>query len=503
MLKQLNGSNVVKATLELASQIRKAGYPDISLQRSKPTVKYGQFYEARLPDSQTFAPGVLAFVAHEFPEHAGRNSPSVISVPDRMFHQLLPAFVDMRNYAESPAGIARRERIQPAPPETTVAQRFGLAEPKDYEILDENLNAILTQFGGMAPAIREAGRYLAELGVQGRAYASYRRIGSQAELESFLGTCYTEARKSIPRQTKAEKQREWAQAKADLAADRIESLAYDSIAKEEVSKGKDNPRPGNGRKATQASIRKLLDTSGFETMPLTADQMELLEQYEGVGAEYDDDANQEHNEAALTQFYTPDYLASRMAALARHHGFAGGSVLEPSCGVGRLIKPFANTEGITLTGFELDPNPYRIAKRLYPQAELHNAAFETALLDRERGTRQLPDKNPTWLAKHPFDLVIGNPPYGGHKNTYSGMLTPRFKQVEIAFVHMAGLLLKPGGLLVYLTARNFLSFGTAMQNDKAKCLKILDLVDAYRMPNGVFDRSNVGTDILVFRRKTN
>jgi uncharacterized protein (UPF0216 family) len=61
-------------------------------------------------------------------------------------------------------------------------------------------------------------------------------------------------------------------------------------------------------------------------------------------------------------------------------------------------------------------------------------------------------------------------------------------------------MLKPGGLLVYLTGSNFLRNGISYQTEKAEMEKLADILDAYRLPP-VFKFSKVPTDIIVLKRK--
>jgi spermidine synthase len=61
-------------------------------------------------------------------------------------------------------------------------------------------------------------------------------------------------------------------------------------------------------------------------------------------------------------------------------------------------------------------------------------------------------------------------------------------------------LLKPGGLMVYLTGSNFLRNGITYQTEKAELEKVCDILDAYRLPP-VFKFSQVPTDIIVLKRK--
>jgi hypothetical protein len=73
-------------------------------------------------------------------------------------------------------------------------------------------------------------------------------------------------------------------------------------------------------------------------------------------------------------------------------------------------------------------------------------------------------------------------------------------QIELFFMYQALQLLKPGGLMVYLTGSNFLRNGISYQSEKLELEKIADILDAYRLPP-VFKFSKVPTDIIVFKRK--
>ena len=73
-------------------------------------------------------------------------------------------------------------------------------------------------------------------------------------------------------------------------------------------------------------------------------------------------------------------------------------------------------------------------------------------------------------------------------------------QIELFFMHYGLQLLKPGGILVYVTGSNFLRNGITYQSEKLEIEKLADIVDAYRLPP-VFKFSKVPTDIIVFKRK--
>ena len=227
----------------------------------------------------------------------------------------------------------------------------------------------------------------------------------------------------------------------------------------------------------------------------TADR-KFIAQYEGSGGQGSKGAT---GEGVLYEFFTPDFICELMWKLAYRYGFkAGGSVLEPSVGTGNLLKWAPNNS--KCYGFEINPISKRITEILYPDAKIYEGYFETAFLQEPRFTSRLKDKI-TWLEGYPFSLVIGNPPYGKYKNKYSSYFTrPKMHQIELFFMYQGLQLLKPGGLMVYLTGSNFLRNGISYQSEKLELEKLADILDAYRLPP-VFKFSKVPTDIIVFKRK--
>jgi type I restriction-modification system DNA methylase subunit len=226
------------------------------------------------------------------------------------------------------------------------------------------------------------------------------------------------------------------------------------------------------------------------------DEKKFIAQYEGSGGQGSKGAT---GEGVLYEFFTPDFVCELMWKLAYRYGFkAGGSVLEPSVGTGNLLKWAPNNS--KCYGFEINPISKRITEILYPDAKIYEGYFETAFLQEPRYTARLKDKL-TWLEGYPFSLVIGNPPYGKYKNKYSSYFTkPKMHQIELFFMHYGLQLLKPGGIMVYLTGSNFLRNGITYQSEKLEIEKLADIVDAYRLPP-VFKFSKVPTDIIVFKRK--
>jgi type I restriction-modification system DNA methylase subunit len=221
---------------------------------------------------------------------------------------------------------------------------------------------------------------------------------------------------------------------------------------------------------------------------LTPEDHSLLESYE---------PNEGTNR--LYSFFTPVWLCEVMYQLAIKNGFneATGKILEPAVGTGNFLTVFKHPKNAV--GFELDPLNYQIAKKRVPEVQLYNNYFETAFLKEPRFTQVL--KSTTWLSQYPFDLVIGNPPYGKYKNMYSTYFRNlKFKQVEMFFMYQSMRMLKSGGLLVFITASSFMRNNDTYKYEKEMIGKYAEFVDAYRMPK-VFKNTAVPTDILIFRKK--
>ena len=200
----------------------------------------------------------------------------------------------------------------------------------------------------------------------------------------------------------------------------------------------------------------------------------------------------------LYEFFTPQVVADKMLALAQHYGFKGGNVLEPATGSGRLIK---NLKDTNITAFEISKDNFQILKREFPNAELYNFNFEKAFLKEPRFNTLLNRKGTeTWLKGAPFDLVLANPPYGKFSGLYSSYFN--FKgQVEHFFILQTLYLLKKGGLGVYLIPSSFLRNGSAYNEIKKQIFEIAEFVDAYRLPSNIFEKTQIGTDILILRKK--
>lgn len=252
-------------------------------------------------------------------------------------------------------------------------------------------------------------------------------------------------------------------------------------------------------KPTNQNIVEFITEKDSKGQKYTKADIEFISNYSGKGGSKEKDAG------ILHQFYTPDWICDIMYKLAVYYGYSGGTVLDPSMGTGNIIAPFPDKTMVT--GFEPDEISHRIASLRFPKATIHKGFLETAFLQplSEDIYGSLLKKQTTWLKGYPFELVITNPPYGQYHNFYSGrmkglMHKTKFAQMEIAFMLFGLKLLKEGGLLIYITAQNFMRNGNKYEPMKQVLAQYAELVDAYRLPP-VFGKTKVCPDILIFKRK--
>lgn len=247
--------------------------------------------------------------------------------------------------------------------------------------------------------------------------------------------------------------------------------------------------------ALNKKIEELIRSKDAKAESYSKDDKKLIVQYEGSGGQGSKGAT---GEGVLYEYYTPDYICELMWKLAYRYGYKPtGTVLEPSVGTGNMLKYAPNKS--KCYGFETNPISKRISEILYPEAKIYNGYFETAFLQEPRFTARLKNKL-TWLEGYPYSLVIGNPPYGKYKNKYSSYFTrPKMHQIELFFMYQGLQLLKPGGILVFITGSNFLRNGITYQSEKLELEKYAQFLDAYRLP-AVFKFSSVPTDIIVLKR---
>ncbi len=199
----------------------------------------------------------------------------------------------------------------------------------------------------------------------------------------------------------------------------------------------------------------------------------------------------------LYEFFTPEFVCKKMWDIAYLHGFTPDqTVLEPSLGSGNLIKDAPDKSKVT--AFEVKREYLDMALTNYPGITNYNMAFETAFLEAPRYNSRL-KKGVSWLGTD-FGLVISNPPYGKATGYYKAIVKMS-GQMEHWFILNTLKLLKKGGLGIYLIPSSFMRNGNTYNSVKKSIFEISELVTVYRLPNNLFAKTSIGTDIVVLRKK--
>jgi len=249
--------------------------------------------------------------------------------------------------------------------------------------------------------------------------------------------------------------------------------------------GADRERSGTSKGGLNKKAKELLD-SGKKPEDFTDEDIELLKSYSGMGG------SGEAGRGLLDEYYTPPKVIDKMWALARKHGFTGGSVLEPSAGVGRFIDRGPD-ENVKYTALEIDDTSSKIAKIvLGKKADVKQMPFENLFVTETGKAIEI---------ENTYNLIIGNPPYGEHRGYYKGLgEESKISKYEDYFIKRSLDLAKDNGLVVMVVPSGFLK--TTVSYSKKQIAKSGELVEAYRLPEKIFDKTSIGTDILVFKKNT-
>ena len=228
----------------------------------------------------------------------------------------------------------------------------------------------------------------------------------------------------------------------------------------------------------------------------TAEEQQVLSRYVGWGGLADafdpgkDSWTKEY--AELKGLLSEDeYAAARSSTLNAHYtsptvirgiydaveriGFRSGNILEPSMGVGNFFGMLPDTmQDSRLYGVELDSITGRIAKKLYPQADITVAGFETT--DR----------------RDFYDLAVGNVPFGQYKVNDKAYNKLGFS-IHNYFFAKAIDQVRPGGVIAFVTSRY--TMDSKDSTARKHMAERADLLGAIRLPNNAF-RANAGTDVV-------
>ena len=233
-----------------------------------------------------------------------------------------------------------------------------------------------------------------------------------------------------------------------------------------------------------------------ENRQATLEEQYILSQYVGWGGLPDafdpDKASWAAEYSELKGLLTPEeYAAARASTLNAHYtspiviraiydaveqmGFKTGNILEPSCGVGNFFGMLPESmAGSKLYGVELDSITGRIAQKLYPEATITVAGFET--------TSQ----------RDFYDLAIGNVPFGQYRVNDKAYNKLNFN-IHNYFFAKALDQVRPGGVVAFVTSRYTLD--SKDSSARKHLAERADLLGAIRLPNNAF-KANAGTEVV-------
>lgn len=246
------------------------------------------------------------------------------------------------------------------------------------------------------------------------------------------------------------------------------------------------PRTKSDLRKIREQCREILKKPDSE---ITEADKKILAQYEGGGGLNEKERT---NSEVLNAFYTPDNLIEKVWELVDAYAPDAKTVLEPSAGVGKFAN---NRPDNKFTMHELNETSARINKILHPEADVIQGAFQKQFLDDGERFLKIGYEQP----KH--DVVIGNPPYGKYNDKYKGLGEGReFDRYEEYFITRGLDALKDEkSVLAFVVPSGFLN--TASDKQKSIIASKGEILDAYRLPEGTFSTTEVGTDILIMRKK--
>ena len=257
-----------------------------------------------------------------------------------------------------------------------------------------------------------------------------------------------------------------------------------------------------------ANVEAIRTLNNIESENRTATPVEqaVLSGYTGWGAipqAFDSDNKDWSNEyAQLKELLTDDeYMAARRSTMNAHFtspviinaiyeglkniGFESGKILEPAMGIGNFFGAMPeNMRKSELHGVELDSLTGRIAKQLYPDADIQIKGFEKTKFENDS-----------------FDAVVGNVPFGDYKVDDKDYNKHKF-YIHDYFVAKAIDKVRPGGVLAVVTSKGTMD----KENSEMRTYiaQRAELLGAIRLPNDAF-KKNAGTevtsDILFFQKR--
>lgn len=253
---------------------------------------------------------------------------------------------------------------------------------------------------------------------------------------------------------------------------------------------------------------KLLHKLEDENRLANKEEQEVLSKYVGWGGlpdvfdENKDNWSKEYNElkeiltdeeyksaraSTLTAFYTPPVVINAIYDTLKNMGVEQANILEPSCGTGNFLGMLPQEmQSSKLYGIELDSISGKIAKQLYPKANIKVQGYEKA---------DLPDSF--------FDIAIGNVPFGDFKVNDKRYDKNNFLIHDYFFAKTLDKV-RPGGVIAFITSKG--TMDKASPEVRKYLAQRADLLGAIRLPDNTFTK-NAGTkvtsDIIFLQKREN
>lgn len=253
---------------------------------------------------------------------------------------------------------------------------------------------------------------------------------------------------------------------------------------------------------------KLLHKLEDENRLANSEEQNILSKYVGWGGlpdvfdESKDNWSEEYNElkeiltdeeyksaraSTLTAFYTPPVVINAIYDTLKNMGVEQANILEPSCGTGNFLGMLPQEmQSSKLYGIELDSISGKIAKQLYPKANIKVQGYEKA---------DLPDSF--------FDIAIGNVPFGDFKVNDKRYDKNNFLIHDYFFAKTLDKV-RPGGVIAFITSKG--TMDKASPEVRKYLAQRADLLGAIRLPDNTFTK-NAGTkvtsDIIFLQKREN
>ncbi len=242
------------------------------------------------------------------------------------------------------------------------------------------------------------------------------------------------------------------------------------------------------RSPTPAELRTLVRYVGWGGLPQVFDSYndEWTAERERLESLLTAEELESARASTLNAHYTSPTVIRAMYAALERFGFTHGRILEPACGIGHFIglMPEGMSRKSVVTGVEIDSLSARIAKRLYPDADLRHQPFEETVL---------PDGF--------YDVAISNVPFGNYEPHDPKLKSWRFLIHDWFFAATLEKV-RPGGLILFITSRGtFDKLDTSLREYVANQA---DLIGAIRLPDDAFKKNantDVTADIVMLRKR--